>query len=84
MTYQEQEEEKQKKYKAKLAIALEEFSNMRSKHLIRDEGVIENSKVCAKKHKVKFKDLLKTRIPGNNFTGQKSWDKNGTIYTIKK
>ena len=84
MTYQEQEDKKQKEYQAKLVKALEEFGGMRSKHIIRDEGTIENAKACAKKYKVKFSDLLKTRTPGNNFTGQKSWDKKGNIYTLKK
>jgi hypothetical protein len=83
MTYQEAEEKKQKEYQIKLQAALEEFNNMRSSHIIRDEGTIENAKECAKKYKVRFADLLKTKTPGNNFIGQKTWDKQGKIYKLK-
>ena len=83
MTYQEQQDIKDAEYKARFTIALEDFNAMRSNTLIRDEGIIDNAKECAKKHRVKFGDLLKTRKPGNNIIGQKPWDKNGKIYKLK-
>ena len=83
MTYGELEEKKQKEYQNRLSEAKEEFSGMRSTHLIRDEGTIENAKSCAKKYKVKFQDLLKTIRPGNNFNGQKSWNKDGNVIKLK-
>jgi len=83
MTYQEQQDIKDAEYKARFTTALEDFNSMRSNTLIRDEGTIDNAKECAKKYRVKFKDLLKTRTPGNNIIGQKTWDKKGNIYKLK-
>jgi len=83
-TYQEAFDKREAEYKEKLKAALEEFGQMPNKSILRDNGTVDNAKECAKKYKVKFQDLLKTRKPGNNIIGGKTWDKNGNISILKK